>query len=134
MQLLKLLSDERQHFAAGCSQSVILSRASATRVLAARKPAVTRHPIQQWVKGAGADLISMPAQFRGDPLTMNRLLARMMQNMHLPEGEQNFAGFGFHIVTITDIGYRLLPSGCQSPIREQWSTRNESKIQLAQAG
>src|SRR6267142_6815244 len=73
----------------------------------------------------------MPAQLGGDPLPMNRLLAGVMQNMDLPEGEEDFAAFGFHrIVTATDIAYRLLPSGCHSPIRKRWSSRNERKIQL----
>src|SRR5580765_3212018 len=62
----------------------------------------------------------MPSQFSGDPLPMNRPLACMMQNMDLPEGEEDFTGLGFHAAfTTTDIGYRLLLLNCQSPIRKQ---------------
>jgi hypothetical protein len=62
----------------------------------------------------------MPSQLSGDPLPMNRPLARMMQNMDLPESKEDFAGFGFHMdITITEVGYRLLLSGCQSPITKQ---------------
>jgi MFS family permease len=44
----------------------------------------------------------------------------MMQNMDLPEGEEDFTGLGFHAAfTTTDIGYRLLLLNCQSPIRKQ---------------
>src|SRR5262249_5748982 len=134
MQLLKLFPDQGQYFATRDGQSIILARPCAARVFATRQPTVPRHPIQQRVQGSGTDLIAMPAQFRGDPLAMNWLFAGMVQNMHLPESEQDFASFGLHIITTTDIGYRLLLSGCQSPIRKKWSNCNESTIQsLAQS-
>lgn len=39
----------------------------------------------------------MATQLRGDPLPMDRLLAGVMQNMDLPEGEEDFAGLGFQV-------------------------------------
>jgi hypothetical protein len=68
-------------------------------------------------------------------LPVNRPLAGVMQNMNLPEGQEDFAGFGFHTaITVTEVGYRLLLSGCQSPITTLVGP-NENKIQpLAQSG
>src|SRR5581483_716534 len=72
--------------------AVILAGAAAPiGVLPALKPAEARHAGEQRVQGAGADFITVAAKFRENPLAVNRLLARVVQDVNLPESEQDFA-------------------------------------------
>jgi len=51
----------------------------------------------------------------------------MVQDMHFPKCEQNFARGCLQNFTITVVGYRLLISGCQSPITKRGRTHVRAK-------
>jgi hypothetical protein len=77
--------------------------------LPALEPAVPDHPMQERVERPRADLIAMAPQLFQYPLAVNGCLAGVMEDVHLPEAEQDFARGYIHLrsLTITDIDYRL---------------------------
>jgi len=55
------------------------------------QPALLLHSREQWIQSAWAHLETVPAQLLEDPLTIDGPGARVMQDVDLPECEQNFA-------------------------------------------
>src|ERR1043165_4153794 len=98
VQFVELFPDQRKHFSAGGGQSIILSRACPLGAFAASQPSISCHAVEQRVKRTRADLVSVAAQFPDNPLTMNRGLTGIVQNVHLPESEKNFASGCFQVL------------------------------------
>lgn len=96
MQFAQATADEIQHFAAFSREPVIFPGASAAGTFCARDPAVLLHAMEQWIKSAGTDFVTVPPQFADDPLAVKRFFSRVMQDMNLPKTEQNFALGCFH--------------------------------------
>jgi hypothetical protein len=61
------------------------------------KPAVTFQPLEQRIERAWADVVPMPAQFTEHPLADDRMLCRMVKDVHLPKAQQNLTGQQFGI-------------------------------------
>jgi hypothetical protein len=55
------------------------------------QPAVSLEAFQQRVEGAGTDVIAVPAQFGEHPLADEGMFCGMMQDMHLPETQQDLS-------------------------------------------
>src|SRR5689334_8220006 len=91
---------------------------SAARLDNAPQPTHTLHPLEQWIQGTGTDFIAVAAQFGGDPLAVQRPFLGVMQDMHLPEAQQDFAFDSFHFISINDVGFRYM----QLPPKRQVST------------
>src|SRR5512135_2984643 len=82
VEFFDLLPDQTQHLSTFARQPVVLARAApAVRVRHALEPSQPLHPVQERIKRARADFISVPAQFRRNPLPMNCLFPRVMKNM-----------------------------------------------------
>lgn len=55
------------------------------------------HPLQKRVEGAWTDVIPVASQFIAHPLTVNRALRCVVENMDLPKAEQYFSDNLFHL-------------------------------------
>jgi hypothetical protein len=55
------------------------------------QPSVSFEAFQERVEGAGTDVIAMPAQLGEHPLADDGMLGGVMQDMHLPETQQDLA-------------------------------------------
>ncbi len=55
------------------------------------QPAAPGHAGQDWIQRARADVIAVFPQFLEHPVAVDTVLVGMMQDVHLPEGEQEFA-------------------------------------------
>ena len=92
-----LFADEFEDFSSLSGEAIIAARAaSAGRVSAAFEPAHAFHAFQQWVKGAGADFVAVPAQLSGDPLSVDGLLPCVMEDMDLPKAQEDFTAGAMH--------------------------------------
>ena len=59
------------------------------------KPAALRHPRQDRIQRAGTQPIAMVVQFLEHPLSVHTAsVSRMVQNVNLPEAEQELTGNG----------------------------------------
>jgi len=97
MKLLNLRFDQFQDSLAFLGQPIVLtSPPTALRVALAPEPPQPLHPVQQRIQRAGTDFISMPAQLRQNPLPVDGLLIRMMEDVNLPKAEQNLPVDGVH--------------------------------------
>jgi hypothetical protein len=56
------------------------------------EPAIALETLQQRVQGAGTDVVTMLAQLAQHPLADDRMLGGVMEDVHLPEAQQDFAG------------------------------------------
>ena len=59
--------------------------------LSSAKPAALRHPRQHRIQRAGTQAIAVVMQFLEHPLTVDALFSRVVQDVDLPEAEQEFA-------------------------------------------
>ena len=50
------------------------------------------HPLKQGVKGSRAYFVTMPSELVGYPLAINRPSFGVMQNVNLPEAQENLPG------------------------------------------
>jgi hypothetical protein len=69
---------------------------SAIGIATAPQPAEAFHPMKQRVQRAWADLIAVTAEFEDHPLSVERLLARVVKDVHLPKAQQDFTLERFH--------------------------------------
>jgi len=53
------------------------------------QPSVALHPFQQWIEGAGADVVPVTSQLAEHPLTDHRTFRRVVEDVHLPEPQQD---------------------------------------------
>src|ERR1035437_1141831 len=109
IQLFQSLADQGQHLPALRGEPIVhpCSR-TGSRNLAAFEPPISLHPVQQRVQRSRADLVAMPAQLIKHPLTMNRSLARVVQDVHLPKAQQDLTARAGHLplgITIFDVDY-----------------------------
>ena len=66
------------------------------------------HSFQQRIQRPGADLVTMPPEFGDDPLAVDRPLARVVEDMHLPEAQENLPAGALRLrscITVSDVGY-----------------------------
>jgi hypothetical protein len=56
------------------------------------QPAVSFETLQERVESAWTDVVAVPAQFRQHPLANDGVLGRVMQDVHLPEAQQDLSG------------------------------------------
>lgn len=61
------------------------------------QPAVSLEAFQKWVERAGTDVVAVPAEFGKHPLPDERMLSGVMQDMHLPEAQQDLSRQQFGI-------------------------------------
>src|SRR5437867_7521157 len=98
VQFPDLFPHESQNLAAFGGQPVIAAgAAAAVGVGGAFEPAQAFHAAKEGIKRAGAKLVAMVAQLDQHPLTVYRVLFRVVQDVGLPKAQQDFAlgGFGF---------------------------------------
>jgi hypothetical protein len=55
------------------------------------QPSVSLEALQEWIQRAGTDVVAVPAQFSEDPLADDRMLRGVMQDMDLPEAQQDLS-------------------------------------------
>src|SRR5258705_13198636 len=80
------LTKKLQNLAALGCQPIILSRPfPAVGIAPTLEPAQTFHAVKQRIQCTRTDFIPVPPKFRDHPLAVQRLLARVMQNVNLPE-------------------------------------------------
>jgi hypothetical protein len=92
-----LVANHGEDLAADDSQAIVFARpAAAPRIGFAPQPTQALHSLEQGVQGAGAELIAMPPQLCEDPLSVHRFLPGMVQNVNLPEAQQDLAVDGLH--------------------------------------
>ncbi len=82
------------------------------------EPAIALEALEQRIQGARADVVPMLSQFAQHPLANDRMLGRVVKDVHFPEAQQNFARqkFGVKtthgerdvIITITVNEYRII--------------------------
>jgi hypothetical protein len=61
------------------------------------QPSVSFETLQERVEGAWTDVVAVPAQFGQHPLANDRVFRRVMQDVHLPEAQQNLSRQEFGI-------------------------------------
>jgi hypothetical protein len=71
------------------------------------QPSVSLEAFQEWIDGAGTDVVAVPAQFGKDPLADDWMLRSMMQDVHFPEAQQNLSRQQFGIQR----SHKQLPPG-----------------------
>ena len=79
----------------------------------------------------------MPAEFGDDPLSVDRRLARMVEDMHLPKAQEDLPAGAMHclsFITVADVGYhntsyyyrQIVPGA--GPVGPGGSTRQEEGL------
>jgi hypothetical protein len=98
-----LFDDFVMQFDHGLTQHVQHGRATSGQVIVASppfalshsdfgsQPSVSLEALQERVEGAGTDVVAVPAQFGEHPLTDDGMLRRVMQDVHLPEAQQDLS-------------------------------------------
>jgi hypothetical protein len=61
------------------------------------QPSVPLEALQEWVERAGAYVVAVPAQFGENPLADDGMLRGVMQDMHLPEAQQDLSRQQFRV-------------------------------------
>jgi hypothetical protein len=61
------------------------------------QPSVSFETLQERVECARTDVVAVPAQFGQHPLANHRVLRRVMQDVHLPEAQQDLSGQEFGV-------------------------------------
>src|SRR5262249_18844909 len=69
------------------------------------QPSQTAHAVEQWIQCAGADSVAMAAQFIDGPQTINGALGGVVQDVDLPETQEDFAGNSLHAITYYENRY-----------------------------
>src|SRR5688572_12854109 len=62
------------------------------------EPPVAFQALQEWIERAGADVVAVPAQLGEDPLPDDRMLGGVMENVDLPEAQQDLTGEQFRVM------------------------------------
>jgi hypothetical protein len=92
MQLDHGLAEYVQHGGATSGQVIVASPPfSFPHSHFRSQPPVSFEPFQERVEGAGTDVIAVPAQFGEDPLADDWMLRGVMQDVHLPEAQQDLS-------------------------------------------
>jgi hypothetical protein len=92
MELYDILTQDVQHGAAIPRQVIVPAAVRARAGLGfTPQPAVPFHALQQRIQGPWADVVAVSPKLREHPLPNHRMFSRMMENVHLPEAEQDFA-------------------------------------------
>ena len=55
------------------------------------QPAVALQPLEERIQRARADVVAVPAQFGEDPLTDHRMLRGVVEDVYLPEAQQDLS-------------------------------------------
>jgi hypothetical protein len=55
------------------------------------QPSVALETFQEWIEGAGTDVVSVTAQLGEHPLADDGMLGGVMQDVHLPEPQQDLS-------------------------------------------
>jgi len=87
VQLVKRAEDLLQNLTTARRQS-IHARAAATLGFGRAKPTAVRHPGEHRVQRARAQAIAVTMQFFQHPLTVDPLLARVVEDVYLPESKE----------------------------------------------
>jgi hypothetical protein len=58
----------------------------------APQPTVAFHALQKWVQRTGTDIVTVSPQLSQHPLADDGMLIGVMEDVDLPESEENFAG------------------------------------------
>jgi hypothetical protein len=104
-----LFDDFVMQFDDGFSEHVQDGRSTSSQVIVASpplpfshsdfrsQPSVPFETLQERVEGAGTDVIAVPPQFGEHPLADHWVFRRVMQDMHLPEAQQDLSGQEFGV-------------------------------------
>ena len=91
-QLLELLTHDLEDFASlACDSIGPWALGASGRVGLGREPAIALHAFEQGIERAGADLVTVMPQLLEHPLAHHITLRRVMQDMDLPEREEDLA-------------------------------------------
>src|SRR4029077_9668549 len=86
VHFLYLFPKHRQDFSAERSEPVILAGTLACFwIRFAFEPSQAFHPLKERIERAGAEFVTVMPEFAEHPLAMNRPLACVMKDVHLPE-------------------------------------------------
>jgi hypothetical protein len=92
-----LVANQREDLAATNAQAIVFARPASTPWIGfAPQPTQAFHSLKQGIQRAGAELIAMEPQLGEDPLPVHRFLPGMVQNVNLPEAQQNLAIGSLH--------------------------------------
>jgi hypothetical protein len=98
MQFDDSLSEHVQHGRSTSGQVIVASPPfSFSHSDFGSQPSVSFETLQERVEGAWTDVVAVPAQFGQHPLANDRVLRGVMQNVHLPEAQQNLSRQEFGI-------------------------------------
>lgn len=61
------------------------------------EPPVAFQALQEWIERAGADVVAVPAQLGEDPLTDDRMLGGVMEDVDFPEAQQDLSREQFRV-------------------------------------
>src|ERR1035437_10124946 len=101
VEFADLFSNQFEHLLSLGSEPVILARPFAGAwVGAAFEPAQPFHPRQQRIQGARADVVTVVAQLGEHPMPVQRFLAGVVQDVRLPETQQDFAADVIHVDSV----------------------------------
>jgi hypothetical protein len=123
--------DNLKDFTSGGGQVIVAAgtRADTTRFDLTTQPAIVGHPLQQWVQRARADIVPMTPELGQNPLADDRVLTRVMEDVHLPEAQENLSrdrlpvDAGHADGTVDD--HRLRPQHDRSGIRSGFNPKRE---------
>jgi hypothetical protein len=90
IQLIERIEDSLEYLVTAGCETVDPRRLGALR-LGRTKPATRRHPCQHRIQRPWTQVIAVVAQFFQHPVTIDALFSGMVENVDLPEGEEELA-------------------------------------------
>lgn len=93
MEFDDAFTEQRQYGDASvCEVIVPTPTRPGTRFDLAMQPAVALHALQEWIQRPRADVVAVPSKLPEHPLADDGMLCRVVQDVHLPEPEQDLTG------------------------------------------
>ena len=97
MELFDLSAEEGENFTAFAGEGVLFTGVRIVLWLGF-EPAVGLHASEHRIKSARTDIVSVMAEFRGNPLAVDWTLFGVMEDVNLPDAKSNLAvGCGEHL-------------------------------------
>lgn len=97
-ELAELFADDLEHRTALLGDFVVARRLGAAGDFdGGGEPAVFFHAFEQWVECARTDIVPVVAKLFQKPVANHLAFSGVMQDMHFPEGEQDFVIDGLEV-------------------------------------
>jgi len=96
VEFVKLGADLFENFTTLRSEAIILARAASPAMRRRFQPALPHETMKEGIECPWADFVTVTAQFGNNPLAVNGLPGGVVQNVHFPEAEEDFAVQAWH--------------------------------------